>query len=584
MTAIKFENFKGMWPKVSARLIPPTHATEATNVKLLSGELRGIRQLDVVKEWDGDVSNTRNYKRVHRMIDEDTDYVTADSIDSDIMNSPIAQDSHDRYYQSDGTNEPTYNTKTRIQAGDPWYHLGVPAPTNTPSVSVLGGTGPTVSRYYVYTLVSAYGEEGPPSTVSTVTTGFEDGTWTVSNFDTAAVSDRNITHINIYRTEVSNTGLASFFYVTQISYGTTSYADTNTPAVVTANDVLTSTTWYPPETGLADMHLHPGGFAVGFVDNIICFSEPNRPHAWPPEYQFAIDKTIVAVKVFGNSVAVLTEGSPLILTGSHPVYMTASEVPSIEPCVSSNSVVGMDNGVLYASQNGLILLTLSGALNTTKQMISKEDWLEDFSPSTLDAARYQDMYIALSSTDNGFFVRFDDDQPDIVFLDKILQRVTGTAPTGVSIQNDYRTGEVLIVSYGNQTLANSFTDVYLWDISSQPMLEYDWYSKEVFLPDPDNLGAGIVYATEDVKGTAAKQVPADVGVTPTSDASKPSFVRVSVYIEGEDAPVFDQMVKPNHAFTMPSRRKSEVYKFRIRSNMNVYSAMFATNGMELKSV
>ena len=45
MTAIRLEGFAGIAPRFSARLLPQQGATVAANVKLVSGELRGLHEL-----------------------------------------------------------------------------------------------------------------------------------------------------------------------------------------------------------------------------------------------------------------------------------------------------------------------------------------------------------------------------------------------------------------------------------------------------------------------------------------------------------------------------------------------------------
>src|SRR6185369_16456987 len=65
------------------------------------------------------------------------------------------------------------------------------------------------ARAYVYTYVSAYDEEGPPSNPTTVT-GWSNGTWTIGLFtpppDEMGVT-RNLTKINLYRTISDQNGL-----------------------------------------------------------------------------------------------------------------------------------------------------------------------------------------------------------------------------------------------------------------------------------------------------------------------------------------------------------------------------------------
>ena len=43
MTSIRLQQFSGIAPKISDRLLPENMATTANNLRLLSGELRGIK-------------------------------------------------------------------------------------------------------------------------------------------------------------------------------------------------------------------------------------------------------------------------------------------------------------------------------------------------------------------------------------------------------------------------------------------------------------------------------------------------------------------------------------------------------------
>jgi hypothetical protein len=142
-------------------------------------------------------------RRAFRVVDNagvnpDT-WLTFDSRDVDIVRSPIVNDSYDRYYWA-GDGRPRMNTYANIYAGTPGpYFLGVPAPTNALSVAPPAGTDET--RAYVYTFVTTFGEEGPPSP-PVVATG-DAGTWALTNMDTVvpdAASRPPNFKINIYRT------------------------------------------------------------------------------------------------------------------------------------------------------------------------------------------------------------------------------------------------------------------------------------------------------------------------------------------------------------------------------------------------
>lgn len=59
--------------------------------------------------------------------------------DTDVMRSPVVDDSFDRYYFASPSLPPQYNTRARIEAGQPPWLLGVPAPGCAPGVTVSGG-------------------------------------------------------------------------------------------------------------------------------------------------------------------------------------------------------------------------------------------------------------------------------------------------------------------------------------------------------------------------------------------------------------------------------------------------------------
>jgi hypothetical protein len=58
---------------------------------------------------------------------------------TDVMKSPVVGDTFDRYYAASPSLPPQYNTHDRIDAGMPWWLLGVPPPGCAPGVDVTGG-------------------------------------------------------------------------------------------------------------------------------------------------------------------------------------------------------------------------------------------------------------------------------------------------------------------------------------------------------------------------------------------------------------------------------------------------------------
>lgn len=69
----------------------------------------------------------------------DSVWMEFDDPDTDVLRSPVVDDSFERYYFASASVTPKYNTRDRILNGDnPWL-LGVPAPGCAPTVEVAGG-------------------------------------------------------------------------------------------------------------------------------------------------------------------------------------------------------------------------------------------------------------------------------------------------------------------------------------------------------------------------------------------------------------------------------------------------------------
>ena len=52
MTSIRIENFAGIAPRYSPRLLPKNGAQTAANAKLLSGELRGLHEAQLLYDFN----------------------------------------------------------------------------------------------------------------------------------------------------------------------------------------------------------------------------------------------------------------------------------------------------------------------------------------------------------------------------------------------------------------------------------------------------------------------------------------------------------------------------------------------------
>src|ERR1035437_10374146 len=276
-------------------------------------------------------------------------------------------------------------------------------------------------RAYVYTWLSAYGEESPPSP-PTLTTGWSNGTWTIQM--TAPVPDdmgvtRNIKSIRLYRTVSAITGSTVFFWVGDIdilsnsitttidtqatdgnlvSTGSLQVADTWSGAIIAQNFQLPSTNWYPPEQGVNGIVAMPNGMSVGFRDNEIWFSEPYHPHAWPPGYVITTEFPIVGIGVVGTSVVACTSGTPYVATGVNPSVMSLFKCAEVAPCTSMGGILATSTGVYYPSQKGLMKIITTGPMtNTTEMWITRDKWAQLTPQKNLHAVMQASCYFAFGT-------------------------------------------------------------------------------------------------------------------------------------------------------------------------------------------
>lgn len=270
----------------------------------------------------------------------------------------------------------------------------------------------TVSKAYVYTYISGWGEEGPPSPVSNILDVGNEQDVSLAGMSVAPGGSFNIVTKRIYRV-LSGTVGEEYRIVADIAVATSTYTD-----AVRDEDLgekIPSETWIQPPTGMHSIRSMDNGIMVGVANNDIYFTEPFRPHAWPEEYRQAAPHNIITAGAFGNTVVVLTESGPVLYMGSSPGAMSSSNLRVAQVCVSKRGLVELGTyGIIYPSPDGLISLSISGLNIITKDHLTNKEW-EEYNPSSIHAYLWDDRYVGfytkLDGTQGGFI--FDPKQPDI---------------------------------------------------------------------------------------------------------------------------------------------------------------------------
>lgn len=348
------------------------------------------------------------------------------SNDVDLVPSPIIEDPYARiYFTGDGAPKVTTNEVATGAGVLPAasFLLGVPKPSVAPVVKLVSGEqddpegiDDDESRFYVYTYVTATGEESAPSDLSNKlvlkTPLLDKVEVTVSP---PANNLHNITHINIYRS-ASSAEDAFFMSVVQVPISTTKYTDALLDAEL--GPLLETDGYLPPPEDLHGLVGLSGGMLAGFSGRNVCISEAYLPYAWPQRYQQKTEWPIVGIVAVQGGAVVCTEGEPYLLQGTAPDSMLLENTGTQQACVSKRSIVAMDGFVLYASPDGMVMVNGSGAELISTELIKPKQWRE-LNPQTIHAYYHESEYIAFYKGSDGVFGGFilNPQRRDIRFFD-----------------------------------------------------------------------------------------------------------------------------------------------------------------------
>lgn len=595
MVALRISPFGGMIPAIDDGLLPDTAAAYAENTWVYPGTVKGMPELKLLRN-NTSAAISKVYRLPNNFIDRehlaDSFFMEFQDAETDVIRSLVVDDQHDRYYFASPTTPPSYNTRARIEAGDPPWLLGIEQPAAITSITASGGGSSTlVSRAYVYTHVSAYGEESAPSDPFLLTGKKLDDTFAIV-LPAAAASDlgvnRNLTRTRIYRTVTATNGVTTYFLVTELPIATTTYNDNETDAAVSLRSQLQSTNWTPPPSDLKGFISMSNGMVAGFRENEVWFCEPFRMHAWPAIYVIAVEYPIVGLGVTDQSLIICTEGFPHVATGTRPEAITVAKVAGLLPCTSRGSIISTVDGVFFSSSEGLVLANSGGVNVVTKELIRKDKWLHLVSTSTLRAVRLGAAYFGFGSARFGIFeeTAFDEggfEQEDLgggrrgLLIDPTSQTVAFNLMTSseavTNIFTDAWSGEVFVIK-GDKT--------YWLDISDtqQPRQPFVWRSK-IFQPSiKKNFQAMKVYFNETPALPALNPVP-DASLVQTLKPDQWGLVRL--YADGRHVYTRELRVS-GEQFRLPSGFRADFWQWEIEARVEIDNIQAATSPTELRTI
>lgn len=271
------------------------------------------------------------------------------------------------------------------------------------SGTVTSGNLLTETRYYTYTYVSDIGEESAPNPAPTLIVCQTDAQITISNIAAVAAGNYGVNRARIYRTQSGMAGETNFFFSREIASTLTQTTDDGRVLA----EVLPSTTWLQPPADLSNLKGLWNGMMAGISGRSVRFCEAFKPYAWPLAYEILPTAvTPVALASFGQTLVILTDGTPIFSTGGSPDAMDEQPVEFLQACIAPLSAVGMGYGVAWASPDGLAFVGDGGARLLTQNCLTRDDW-QAMNPASMRGCMYEMRYFGFYTVDGvekGFMV------------------------------------------------------------------------------------------------------------------------------------------------------------------------------------
>lgn len=409
MAAIQIKAFGGIAPRINARYLQDAQAQTALNCTTFAGSLIPLANYGSTVATLTKSGTPLTIYRFGQDILSDSQYWFHFTTDVNVCRSQIAGDTSEWTFYTDGVLPKATYASIAISGSDyPTVSrpLGLRAPPTAATTTL--GTTPANSatltaetRVYTYTFVnkeSGYEFESAPAPASASVDVYPGQSVTVSGFAslptttvTGASANYVATHKRIYR---STSG--TYLFVAEIALATSSYSDTIDAENL--SEELTTLTWLTPPDTLKGLTNLPGGFMAGFTGRDVYFCDPYHPHAWPVQYMQSLDFPVVGLGRMDTTLAVLTTGVPYFLQGSHPDSISVVKSDLEQACASKRSIVSAGGAVVYASPDGLVMLSPGGSKIVTEDRFTRAQWQSLFKPSSIHAYQQDRKYIAFYDT------------------------------------------------------------------------------------------------------------------------------------------------------------------------------------------
>lgn len=627
---LTFQQFSGVAPRIAPRLLPATLAQEALDVKLWSGELRPHYADEFLQYIPSNIQSIYRYKwknKKYNWLMWPTDTKVAKGPVYDDENNRIYFMNPNGFYVTDSSLlEDRDYTNGLDESGTPYYTAGIPrADYNIMSVSG-SGSGDIEARSYIVCYVRQWpdgtidvGKSSEPYATSwdaaaRRTIDVRPGQTVkiaVSNISDTDSAKTGVNKVYIYRSEVTSSGQALYSYVDQFDINPSHV--TNNPnatwntggwyeyldkkANTQLGEACPSIYWDPPVDGLKGLVSLQNGLFAAYKDSTVYVSDWNAPHAWPYEHTVTIDYPIVGLGSFGNTIVVCTEAAPVLIVVQDPTNPTTKAIQENCPCVSADSIVNTRNGVIFASQNGLVLINSTSPTFITEKLLTQDEWLP-LHPESLKGAFLNNTYYGFftnpTDTAAGFIFDLDSYTYSTVYNSIVSSGMVYTTQHAKVVYNDIEQSQLYVcypLEDGTQYSLCSFAS------DSRINKSFRWRSKVNVSPQGlFNLSAARVMMTSQSSqkenehiwegkltgsSLAARVMDGEPinGWCKTHELELADATVFNYYVDGELK--YSREVKDSKPFRLPSGFRGETIEVEVKSNAYIHSITLASSMGEL---
>ena len=230
-------------------------------------------------------------------------------------------------------------------------------------------------------------------------TGTAGATATVLGYSTGVLTLSGIAGLfQIGDTITDNTSGAHGTYASPALSSTTMiYVDSAQDSAI-GPDVLISQDWAPPPAQMQGIVAVANSCMAGFVGNILCFSAPGYPHAWPVENQYSIDTGVQGLIIVDTTVLITSEAYPYTAWGTDPSAYSMSKEVSIQGNTAPRSIAThKEYGAIFASGNGFCYYKGQGQLGLIRigpynQPPFSYEQFQALAPSSIVGVLHDDYY------------------------------------------------------------------------------------------------------------------------------------------------------------------------------------------------